>query len=175
MSAVGSALQAAGRKASLARRLGPANPVMKRVRKFWAGIRSLKAELVAFPVRFRKTDSKLIVIADLPGLQKEEVKVDVTDSLLVIEVEPHRDEEPFFRRAGRRVIPLPDGARIHRAHALLKNGVLTVSLPLPGSHSGVSRRVSVEEAIDIEFPRSDHPQAERKPVSPVSDEKYAPL
>ncbi len=175
MSAVGSALEAADRKASLARRPGPANPVMKRVRRFWAGIRSLNAELVAFPVRVRRTDSKLIVIADLPGLQKEEVKVEVNDSLLVIEVEPHRDKEPFFRRAGRRVIPVPDGARIHRAHALLKNGVLTVSLPLPVSHSRVCRRVSVEEAIDIELPQPDHPQAARKPVSPISDEKYAAL
>jgi len=148
---------------------------MKRVRRFWAGLRSLKAELVAFPVRFRRTDSKLIVIADLPGIQKEEVKVDVTNSLLVIEVEPDRDGEPFFRRAGRRVIALPDGARTLRANALLKNGILTVSLPLPGSHSKVCRRVSVEEAIDIEFPQLEHRQAAPKPVSSISDEKYAAL
>jgi HSP20 family molecular chaperone IbpA len=175
MSAVGSALEAADRKVSLARRSVPANPLMKRVRRFWAGLRNLKAELVAFPVRFRRTDSKLIVIADLPGLQKEEVKVDVTNSLLVIEVEPDRDGEPFFRRAGRRVIPLPDGARIDCAKAQLKSGTLTVSLPLPGSHSRVCRRISVDEAIDIEFPQPDHPQAAPKPVSSISDEKYAAL
>jgi len=165
MSAVGSALEAADRKASLARRPVPANPLMKRVRSFWVGLQSLKAELVAFPVRFRRTDSKLIVIADLPGLQKEEVKVDLTDSVLVIEAEPNREEEAFFRRAGRRVIPLPDGARIDCAKAQLKSGVLTVSLPVSSSKEG--RRVSVEEVIDIALQQPDYPSCAKTCIAPT--------
>ncbi len=171
MSAVSLVQGAADRKASLERRPAPANSATKRAGGGWVGIRSLLAELAAFPVRIMRIDNKQVVIADLPGLKKEEVRVELTDSVLVIEAEPNREWEPFFRRAGRRVIPLPDGARIHRAKAQLKNGVLTVSVPVWNAREG--RRVSVEEVLDIEPQQPDCRQAARKPVSPISDEKYA--
>ncbi len=165
MLAVGSVLEAADRKASFVRRPVPANSVKKPEWGFWAALRCLKAELRAFPVRTKRIDGNLIVMAELPGLKKDEVKVDLTDSLLVIEAEPNRGNEVFFRRAGRRVIPLPDGAGIELAKAQLKNGVLTVSLPVSKSREG--RRVSVEEVVDIEFPLPDYAEVARKSASPV--------
>lgn len=171
MWAVGKDQKAADREASLARRPGLANSIMKRVRRFCMGIRSLEAELVAFPVRIRKNDGNLIVIADLPGLKKEEVEVELSDSVLVIEVEPNREEEVLFRRAGRQIIPLPEGAGIDLAKAELKNGVLKVSLPVPHSREG--RTVSVEEVSDIDLQQSGDGQLVRAPAAPVRDKKYA--
>lgn len=171
MSAVGSALEEAERKTSFAKCPAPANPSKKRAGKFWVGIRSLLAELAAFPVRILRSDKKLVVMAHLPGLKKKEVRVELIDSVLVIEAEPNRAGEPFFRRAGRRVIPLPNGARIHQAQ--LKNGVLTVSLPVASFRSG--RKLSVEEIIDIEFQEPDYRLVARKPTSPRPNEEYAAL
>ena len=107
------------------------------------GIRSLLAELAAFPVRIMRIDKKQVVMADLPGLKKEEVRVELTDSVLVIEAEPNREWRTFLSQGWTSGNSAPDGARIHRAKAQLKNGVLTVSLPVASSRSG--RRVSVEE------------------------------
>lgn len=171
MSAVATGKAAAEREASLTRPPGPRNSVMKRLRRFWVAIRSLKAELLAFPVRMRRDDHNLIVMADLPGLRKEEIRVELTESVLVIEAEPNREEEAFFRRAGRRLIALPDGAGIDRAKAELKNGILTVSLPL--SRSRKNCKVLVEEAIDIDLPRADNDQVARKSASAVRDDQYA--
>jgi HSP20 family molecular chaperone IbpA len=126
------------------------NPAVKRGHGLWLGIRSLIAELAAFPVRISSISGNLIVSADLPGLRKDEVSVDLTDSLLVIEATPNREQEAFFRRAGRRVVPLPNGARIHRAKAQLKDGILTVTLPVSSFRNG--RTLSVEEVIGIPRP-----------------------
>lgn len=150
MSAVGIDQEATNRKAGAARRPESANSIMNSFRRFWLGLRSLRSELLTFPVRIWRIDSNLIAVADLPGLKKEEIRVELTDTVLVIEADPNREGEAFFRRAGRRVIPLPDGAGIDRARAQLKNGVLTVSLPVWNAKKG--REVPVEEVIDIEPP-----------------------
>lgn len=126
-----------------------ANSIFNRIRRVWLGIRSIQAELAAFPVRTRRTDNNLMVMADLPGLKTEEVIVELNDSVLLIEAEPNREREPFFRKAGRRIIPMPDGAEIGNAKALLKGGVLMVSLPVPRLKT--KRRVSVEDGNDIDL------------------------
>ena len=137
------------REPSLPGRPFPAKSVLNGIRRFWRGIRCIHAEILAFPVRTRRTDNNLMVLADLPGLKTEEVIVELSDSVLLIEAEPKREGEPFFRKAGRRIIPLPDGAEIDHAKALLKDGVLMVSLPVP--HSKTKRRVSVEDGKDIDL------------------------
>ena len=114
------------------------------------GLRSLIAELAAFPARVKRNDDDLVVTADLPGLQKDEVTVELSDGLLLIEAEPNREEEPFFRRAGRRILSLPDDAEIDKAKAQMKNGVLTVSMPV--SHSRRTHTVSVEDDREIDLP-----------------------
>jgi HSP20 family molecular chaperone IbpA len=135
-------------EAAATRRPSAVNSILKSGQRFWTGIRALKAELVAFPVRIRRNDENLIVIADLPGLKKEEISVELTDNMLVIEAEPNRKDESFFRRAGRRMILLPDGAGIQRARAQLKNGALTVWMPVQNPKK--RRTLPVDESIDIE-------------------------
>ena len=82
-------------------------------------------------------DSKLIVRADLPGLNKDDVNVEVTEDAVVIEGErkyEHEESEKGIYRSERsyghfrREIPLPEGVKTENATANFKNGVLEVTL-----------------------------------------------
>jgi len=84
-------------------------------------------------------DGKLIVSADLPGLKKEDVKVEVTEDALIIEGERKRETEEEgrgFRRSERsygrfyRAIPLPEGAETDQAKAQFRDGELEITIPL---------------------------------------------
>ena len=85
-------------------------------------------------------DGKLLVRADLPGLSKDDVRVEVDREGLVIEGErKHEHEESgrgYFRSertygSFRRAIPLPEGANTDQARASFQNGVLEVTVPVP--------------------------------------------
>lgn len=80
------------------------------------------------------------VRADLPGLTKNDVKVEVTDDLLTISGERKEEKEEkregFYRSERNygsfyRQIPLPEGARTENAAATFQNGVLEITIPAP--------------------------------------------
>ena len=125
------------------------NLLMNLVRGAWLPFRRLIAELRAFPVTLGRTNGSLVVRAYLPGLQKDEVRVEVTHDVLVIDAEPKPDKNGPVLRAGRRLIPVPEGAEIGLVKAELKNGVLTVSLPTP--YARRHRYVPVECGDDSPF------------------------
>ena len=83
-------------------------------------------------------DNKFVLRVDLPGLKKENVKIEVTHDELTIEgerkVEEEKKEEGFYRTErtyGKffRRIQLPDHVRAEDAVAIFKNGVLEVEMP----------------------------------------------
>jgi len=85
-------------------------------------------------------DGRLEVLADLPGLNEKDVKVQVTDEGLAIQGERRRDHEEQregFHRSERsygqfyRLIPLPEGANLDQARAEFRNGELHVTIPIP--------------------------------------------
>jgi HSP20 family protein len=85
-------------------------------------------------------DNDLVVRAELPGLSKDDVKVEMTDEGLVIQGERRREGEEKgegWYRSERsygqfyRLIPLPEGANAEQAKARFENGVLEVSTPIP--------------------------------------------
>jgi len=113
---------------------------------------ALEPGLMAPAVDVKVTDGTMVVTADLPGLKKEEVKIEVTEKALLIEGERKaelKEEKEGFRKIERtygkfyREIPLPEGAKIDLAKAELANGVLTVSLPVPEVKKG--RQIPIEE------------------------------
>ena len=97
---------------------------------------------------------KLIIRADVPGLTKDDVKVEVSDDVLRIEGERRQEREDkrkgvyrSERTYGRfyREVPLPEGVDPEQATASFKNGVLEVTMPAPPP-AAKGRRVPVEEA-----------------------------
>jgi HSP20 family protein len=96
---------------------------------------------------------EFIVRAELPGLKKEDVRVNVTDDAIVIEGE--RRDESEDRREGYyhtersygsfyRAIPLPEGAIGDKADATFKDGVLEVKLHAPPHEVTRGRRIDIK-------------------------------
>jgi HSP20 family protein len=90
-------------------------------------------------VEVRERNGNLEVTAELPGMNKEDVKVEYADDGIVIQGEKRRETESdeggmhrSERMYGRfyRHIPLPDGADADKAKAEFKNGVLQVQIPV---------------------------------------------
>jgi HSP20 family protein len=99
-------------------------------------------------------DNRLIARVDLPGMKKEDVKVEVADGQLTIAGErKHETEEKKenFYRCEReygsfyREIPLPKGATLNDVKAVFENGVLEVSVPLAVHSEAKPRAVRIEE------------------------------
>lgn len=91
------------------------------------------------PVEIREKDNQLEITAELPGLSKDDVRIECTEEGIIIEGEKHREEEKTeggIHRSERsyghfyRTIPLPDGADPDKAKAEFKNGVLRVNVPI---------------------------------------------
>ena len=98
-------------------------------------------------------EDRLVVRADLPGLTKDDVKVEVADGALSISGErrqEHEEKREGFYRSERsygsfyRRIPLPEGASADDATATFNNGVLEITLQAPQRQSR-SRRLEITE------------------------------
>lgn len=90
-------------------------------------------------VEVREENGNLDIAAELPGMTKDDVKVECTDQGIIIEGEKKREktsEEGGYQRTERsyghfyRMIPLPEGADADKANAEFKDGVLHVRLPI---------------------------------------------
>jgi len=110
-------------------------------------------EVWAPTVDIQRSGGNLVVTAELPGLKKEEVKVEVTDDALIIEGERRRENKEdkegyqrYERSYGKfyRSIPLPEGAKADQAKAELNDGVLKISLPAPEVKKQI-RQITVEQ------------------------------
>ena len=103
---------------------------------------------------FQKGD-RFIVRADLPGLKKDDVQVDVTDDAITIQGERREEREEeregYYhseREYGRfhRVVPLPEGVISESARATFNNGVLEVSMQAPPAEASRGRRLEISES-----------------------------
>lgn len=99
-------------------------------------------------------DHRLVTKVDLPGMKKEDVKVEVTDGHLAISGERKRETEETKDNVYRsereygsfyRAVPLPEGVRIEDVKAAFSDGVLEVSVPLPAKVEAKVRKVEIEE------------------------------
>jgi HSP20 family protein len=121
-------------------------------------------------VEIAEHDGKMIVRADLPGIDKNNVKVELTDGNLTIEGErkrEHEEESKGFRRSERsygtfyRSIPLPEGANPDGARAQFKDGVLEITIPVAESQH--RRTIPIEsEPGDKKQISSEAPSAQRQ-------------
>lgn len=83
-------------------------------------------------------DKEVLIRVELPGVEKKDVEVSVSDNILAIKGSVHREseneKEGYFRREisqsdFSRSLSLPAGVDATKVSASLNNGVLEVSLP----------------------------------------------
>jgi len=94
----------------------------------------------------------VIVRADLPGMTKDDVNVEVGDNGITIEGERRNENEAkgegyyrsermygkFYRR-----VPLPEGVRAEDAEATFSNGVLEITMPAAKPEQRKTRRLTI--------------------------------
>jgi HSP20 family protein len=99
-------------------------------------------------VEIRKRDGDMIVRADLPGLKREDINVEIADGALTLSGE--RKEETEEKKEGFyhsertyggffRSIPLPENVTPENATAKFENGVLEVKIAIPATESGTHK------------------------------------
>src|SRR5258705_371329 len=98
-------------------------------------------------------DGQLIVRADLPGLTKDDINVDIADDAIEIRGERRQEKEEndegYYRTERSygsfyREIPLPAGVNGDDAKASFQNGVLEITITAPARQTG-SRRIEIGE------------------------------
>lgn len=89
------------------------------------------------PIDLVEGDEEVLVLADLPGLRKEDIELSIQGSILTISGEKRREEPSQKRRvvrsetwAGRfsRSLRLPDSVNPDRIEAQLRDGILRVRI-----------------------------------------------
>lgn len=130
----------------------PARPFFR-----WPSVRRRStAEIGWYPeIDVFEKDNRLVTKIDLPGMKKEDVKVEVTDGQLAIsgerKSEAEEKREDFYRCEREygsfyRSVPLPEGAKIDDVKATFTDGVLEVSVPLPARPEAKVRKVEIQES-----------------------------
>jgi len=86
-------------------------------------------------VNVYETSEEVVVAADLPGVNKEDISLNATEDMLEIKAEVKRKEEVEYQHKERRYkgfyrkISLPAKVDVSKAKASYVNGVLEVRLP----------------------------------------------
>ncbi|EJV62695.1 molecular chaperone Hsp20 [Bacillus mycoides] len=107
--------------------------------------------LLTFPVDLYEVDDELVVTAELPGIQKEQIQIEIQSEYLKVSVKEDILEETeeesshnYYRRErsiseASRIIKLPYLINKKTAKASYQNGVLEIRAPkLPQQHDILS-------------------------------------
>ena len=105
------------------------------------------------PVDLTDEDDAVVVTADLPGYEKDDILLSASDDLLTIRAEreatSEHDDEAYVHRerhsqSARRTISLPATVDEGAASATYRNGVLTVTLPKLDADEDDSHSIDIE-------------------------------
>ena len=96
--------------------------------------------------------NNLVVRADLPGVKKEDLNIEVQDDVLTISGERHAEleenREGFYRSERSygnfyRSIPLPTEVKADQVNASFRDGVLEVTLPSPKQEERKAKKIEI--------------------------------
>ncbi|PWR18095.1 heat-shock protein [Zavarzinia compransoris] len=102
-----------------------------------------------------ETDDAIVVTAELPGLEDEDVDVTLTGNLLTLRGEKKIEREEkgetrhvIERATGRfaRALEVPAGLDPQAVKATMDKGVLTVTLPKPAAAPATGQRIVITRA-----------------------------
>ncbi len=91
-------------------------------------------------VDISETDDEIKVIAEVPGMKKEDIKISIQDNVLTLRGEKKQEKEEKDKNSHRveraygafeRSFSLPASVQTDKVKASYKEGVLTISLPKP--------------------------------------------
>ena len=123
----------------------------RRMSPFRGAARSGRADVPAIDVY--EQDKELVAKVELPGLEKDDIDVTLTDQTLTIKAEKKKEEEikdENYHRVERvhgllrRSIDLPAGVDVEQVKASFKNGVLEIRMPRSQSEASSVNRIPVE-------------------------------
>lgn len=101
----------------------------------------------------RDEGKEYVAEAELPGLKKEEVSIEIGEDSLIIKAEKENSAEEqgedFVRRErGRasfyRQVPLPEGVDTSKASAKMEDGLLRISLPKKEEAAVPRKKVEIQ-------------------------------
>jgi len=99
------------------------------------------------------TDNAIVIKAELPGIKKDDVSIDVKGDVLIIKGERFFDkeikEEDYYRKERsfgkfQRSFTLPDAVNPEAIKANFKNGVLEIEVPKPEGKKPKQININVE-------------------------------
>jgi HSP20 family protein len=100
---------------------------------------------------FRRGD-ELVIRADVPGVRKEDLQIEVDDGVLTLSGERRSENEEnrdgYYRSERsygqfQRSIPLPEGVDADQCQASFTDGVLEVTLPAPKEQERKAKRIEI--------------------------------
>jgi HSP20 family protein len=80
-------------------------------------------------VDVQQTPTSVIVTAEMPGMEKEDINLNVTSKKVEIDARKHGQELNEMGRGFHTVVALPVSVKSQGAAATCKNGVLEITLP----------------------------------------------
>ena len=118
------------------------------------------------PVEVLERDGQIIVRAEVPGLEKDQVRVELRDGELIISGERTQEREErregFYRTERSygsfyRAVPLPDDVDPEQAKATFKNGVLEIVMP--ASQRPPAKRLEIQDEAGTTQAGQSHAQS----------------
>jgi len=106
------------------------------------------------PVDITEKENRLIVKAAVPGIEPEELDVQIENNVLTIKGETRHEtveDEKVYRRevsygAFSRSIRLPENLQLDAVEAEFKNGFVTISIPRAPEEKPKALKISVRKA-----------------------------
>ncbi len=124
--------------------------------ELWGGRRPSLAQdngFLAPNVEISESDDELQFVVELPGIDKDDVDVSITDDVLVICGEKKQEEEKEERDyhlseriygSFRRSFALPQNANADKADAKTVNGVLTIKIPKVAAAKPAQKKIKIK-------------------------------
>lgn len=123
-----------------------------RRRSFWPGWAGPEEIAAAPAVDMYEEGNDLVLKAEMPGMKKEDIEVDISDHMVTISGEKKKEEKverKDYYRVERssgyftRSFTLPENAETGKSKAKFKDGVLEIRIPKT-EEKGKKQKVSIE-------------------------------